>query len=100
MKTVQMTLDEKLVKSVDKIVKATGTTRSAFTRDALRQALENYRNKLLEERHRKGYQRSPVTPGEFIVWEDEIEEDVCSGKLNKLAKKAVAEHKAGRTKQL
>jgi metal-responsive CopG/Arc/MetJ family transcriptional regulator len=42
MKTVQMTLDENLIKSVDKIVKATGTTRSAITRDALRQALKNH----------------------------------------------------------
>jgi metal-responsive CopG/Arc/MetJ family transcriptional regulator len=73
MKTVQMTLDENLIKSVDKIVKSIGTTRSAFTRDALRQALKNYRNKLLEEKHRRGYQRSPVRPGEFSVWEDEQE---------------------------
>jgi len=73
MKTVQMTLDENLIKSVDKIVKAIGTTRSAFTRDALRQALKNYRIKLLEEKHRRGYQRSPVRPGEFSVWEDEQE---------------------------
>jgi metal-responsive CopG/Arc/MetJ family transcriptional regulator len=73
MKTVQMTLDENLIKSVDKIVKAIGTTRSAFTRDALRQALKNYRIKLLEEKHRRGYQRSPVRPGEFSVWEGEQE---------------------------
>lgn len=73
MKTVQMTLDENLIKSVDKIVKETGTTRSAFTRDALRQALKDYRIKLLEEKHRRGYQRSPVRPGEFSVWEDERE---------------------------
>ena len=73
MKTVQMTLDENLIKSVDKIVKTIGTTRSAFTRDALRQALKNHRIKLLEEKHRKGYQRSPASPGEFSVWEDEQE---------------------------
>ena len=73
MKTVQMTLDENLIKSVDKIVKAIGTTRSAFTRDALRQALKNHRIKLLEEKHRRGYQRSPVKAGEFSVWEDEQE---------------------------
>ena len=71
MKTVQMTLDENLIKSVDKIVKAIGTTRSAFTRDALRQALKNYRIKLLEEKHRRGYQRSPVRLCEFSVLEDE-----------------------------
>jgi metal-responsive CopG/Arc/MetJ family transcriptional regulator len=73
MKTVQMTLDENLIKSIDKIVKETGITLSAFTRDALRQALKNHRIKLLEEKHRKGYQRSPVRPGEFSVWEDEQE---------------------------
>jgi metal-responsive CopG/Arc/MetJ family transcriptional regulator len=73
MKTVQMTLDENLIKSVDKIVKAIGTTRSAFTRDALRQALKNHRIKLLEEKHRRGYQRWPVRSGEFSVWEDEQE---------------------------
>jgi predicted DNA-binding WGR domain protein len=75
MKTVQMTLDENLIKSVDKIVKATGTTRSAFTRDALRQALKNHRIRLLEEKHRKGYERSPVRPGEFSVWEDGVTDE-------------------------
>lgn len=73
MKTVQMTLDENLIKSVDKIVKAIGTTRSAFARDALRQALKNHRIKLMEEKHRRGYQRLPVRLGEFSVWEDEQE---------------------------
>ena len=34
MKTVQMTLDEDLVKSVDKLVKELDTTRSEFTRTA------------------------------------------------------------------
>lgn len=33
-------------------------------------------------------------------WDMQIEEDVRSGKLDKLVKKALAEHKAGRTKQL
>lgn len=39
MKTVQMTLDAALVTEVDRAVKALGTTRSAFTRQALRAAL-------------------------------------------------------------
>ena len=38
MKTVQMTLDENLVKAVDSAAKKLGTTRSAFTRQALRSA--------------------------------------------------------------
>ena len=32
-------------------------------------------------------------------WDSQIEKDVRSGKLDKLAKKALAEHKTGRTKE-
>ena len=32
-------------------------------------------------------------------WDKEIEEDVSAGKLDKLANEAIAEHKAGRTKE-
>lgn len=71
MHTVQMTLDEKLVAAVDAAVKALGTTRSAFTRDALRLALEQLREKELERRHSEGYRRKPVTKGEFDAWEAE-----------------------------
>ena len=39
MKTIQMTLDEDLVKAVDRVSKELNTTRSAFTRKALREAL-------------------------------------------------------------
>jgi hypothetical protein len=33
-------------------------------------------------------------------WDKEIEEDVRAGKLDALAKKAILEHKAGRSKEL
>lgn len=71
MKTVQMTLDERLVAEVDRLVEKLGTSRSAFTRDALRSALEERRVRELERRHREGYERHPVELGEFDVWEDE-----------------------------
>ena len=71
MKTVQMTLDESLVEDVDKAATALGTTRSAFTRDALRTALARLRRQELEERHRAGYERQPVQPGEFSDWNDD-----------------------------
>jgi len=71
MKTVQMTLDEDLVAEVDKIVKRLKTTRSALTRDALRAEIRRIREKELEQKHRKGYQRKPVKPEEFSDWEDE-----------------------------
>ena len=71
MKTVQTTLDENLVKAVDSAAKKLGTTRSAFTREALRSALKVVRVKDLESRHRKGYRRKPVKRGEFSIWESE-----------------------------
>jgi len=71
MKTVQMTLDENLVSEVDKTARRIGTTRSAFTRDALRSALKNIRMKELERKHREGYTRKPVKGGEFSDWENE-----------------------------
>ena len=33
-------------------------------------------------------------------WDREIEEDISAGRLENLAKEAIAEHKAGRTKEL
>ncbi len=71
MKTVQMTLDDELVDAVDAIVKKLHTTRSAFTRKALRDAMEDIRMKQLEEKHKAGYQRKPVPTSEFDGWESE-----------------------------
>ncbi len=71
MKTIQMTLDEDLVAQVDRIVKNLKTTRSAFTRDALRKAVESVSNSMLERQHRKGYQKKPVKKEEVEIWEDE-----------------------------
>ena len=71
MRTVQVTLDDDLVDAVDVIVKEMKTTRSAFTRAALREAIKNMKTKMLEEKHRKGYESYPVSRDEFSVWEDE-----------------------------
>ena len=71
MKTVQMTLDEHLVKAVDSAAKKLGTTRSAFTREALRSALKDVHVRQLESKHREGYKRKPVKRGEFTGWDSE-----------------------------
>ena len=71
MRTVQMTLDEKLVAAVDKAAKQLKTTRSGFARDALKEALAKLRVKELEHRHREGYARQLVRSGEFDGWENE-----------------------------
>jgi metal-responsive CopG/Arc/MetJ family transcriptional regulator len=67
MRTVQLTLDEELVEAVDKVAAELGTSRSGFTRDALRAALARARERVLERKHREGYQRRPVERGEFSL---------------------------------
>ncbi len=71
MKTVQMTLDEELVARVDKVARQLATTRSAFTRDALRAALATLAERELEQRHRRGYAAKPVHRGELSGWHGE-----------------------------
>jgi metal-responsive CopG/Arc/MetJ family transcriptional regulator len=71
MKVVQMTLDEDLVEAVDRVAKRLRTSRSAFARQALREAVDRAKVKALEQKHRQGYLRRPVRSGEFSVWETE-----------------------------
>ena len=81
MKTVQMTMELELVERVDARANLLGTTRSAFTRDVLRAALERLDERDLEVRHLEGYRRQPVTRDEFDVpeadraWGDEARTD-------------------------
>ncbi|HXB57636.1 MAG TPA: CopG family transcriptional regulator [Vicinamibacteria bacterium] len=71
MRTVQMTLNTELVAAVDKAARRLGTTRSAFTRQALREALKQVHLKANEEKQRRGYAKRPVRRGEFDSWESE-----------------------------
>ena len=71
MRTVQLTLDEELVVAVDKLAKKLGTTRSGFTRDALRAALARSKEREMERKQRDGYLRKPPRRGEFQEWERE-----------------------------
>ena len=73
MKTIQMTLDDELVENVDKVVKRLHTNRSAFTREALQDALNKYNALQLEQQHYQGYRQKPVGGVEFSIWEDEQE---------------------------
>jgi metal-responsive CopG/Arc/MetJ family transcriptional regulator len=68
MKTIQMTIDERLLQRVDQTVDALQTTRSAFIREALEQALRSYRIRRLEERDEVGYTAVPVNTREIDEW--------------------------------
>jgi metal-responsive CopG/Arc/MetJ family transcriptional regulator len=71
MKTVQMTIEKELLEAVDVAAKQLGSSRSAFTREALREMLKKVRESQLETRHRRGYSKHPVKANEFDVWERE-----------------------------
>jgi len=71
MRTIQMTLDDNLVKMVDRVVRETKTTRSAFTREALRLAIHRMKVRQLEQKHRMGYAGKPAVKGEFDIWTNE-----------------------------
>ena len=71
MRTIQMTLDDELVEAVDVVSLELQTSRSAFTRQALRDALAKHRRQNLENQHRRGYEKHPMVEEEFGVWETE-----------------------------
>lgn len=71
MRTIQMTLDDDLVEAVDRVSKELSTSRSAFTRKALRNALIRYKIEKLERKHRQGYEKYPTSADEFSIWESE-----------------------------
>lgn len=68
MKTIQMTIDEGLLKLVDKLSRDRKTTRSAFIRDALEAQIRRERILDAEMRHAQGYAVKPVAPNEFDIW--------------------------------
>jgi metal-responsive CopG/Arc/MetJ family transcriptional regulator len=71
MRTVQITLEDDLVSAVDSVASQIHQSRSAFTRDALRAALQKRAEQTREQQQREGYLRQPVEPGEFSDFEDE-----------------------------
>ena len=70
-KTIRTTIDEILLREVDAACAASGLNRSAFIREALRQAVTRHRVAQMERQHAAGYARQPVQPGEFDFWEAE-----------------------------
>ncbi len=71
MKTIQITIDEALLKELDQIIKKTKESRSAIIRNAILSYLRQRRITEMEEKHKKGYEKNPIREDEFSVWEDE-----------------------------
>ena len=69
MRTIRVTVNEDLVSAVDGVVKRLGTSRSAFVRTVLKEAVKRARIIELERKHREGYARKPVAFDEFDIWD-------------------------------
>ena len=69
MKRVQLAVARELLRALDEAAKWLGKTLSGFLRMALRRALIRGREQGLEQQQRLGYERRPLKPEEFDVWE-------------------------------
>jgi metal-responsive CopG/Arc/MetJ family transcriptional regulator len=61
MQTIQVVLEEKLLKDTDRVVRQKKTNRSALIREALREHLKRVREQELDEQERRGYAKYPQT---------------------------------------
>jgi metal-responsive CopG/Arc/MetJ family transcriptional regulator len=69
MKTIRVVLDEESWVAMDRAARATGRSRSALVRDALREHLRQLKIDSLEERDRQGCAARPPAAAEPAVWE-------------------------------
>ncbi len=60
MRTIQMIFDDDLIRAVDQLAEELKTSRSAFTRNALREAIGRFNIRRLKDKHRKGYELHDV----------------------------------------
>jgi metal-responsive CopG/Arc/MetJ family transcriptional regulator len=71
MKAIELTIEESLLAEIDEATRSLSMTRDDFVRTALERALSQREIIALERQHAQGYERHPVTPGEFDHWETE-----------------------------
>ncbi len=71
MQTIQVVLDDKLLRAADRAARRVRVNRSALIREALRLHLERMRTKELEDREREGYRKHPDTGEDALLWERE-----------------------------
>jgi predicted transcriptional regulator len=71
MQTISITVDDQLLQAVSITADKLDMTLSAFMQYALQLALKRQQIRELEEQHRQGYLKKPVTEGEFNDWEGE-----------------------------
>lgn len=71
METIQVILDQKLLRATDRAARRTRQNRSALVRQALREHLQRLETRALEERDRAGYSKQKSDRHESLAWEAE-----------------------------
>lgn len=69
MSTIQVVIEEDLLRSADRAARRLKVNRSALIRDALRGHLQRLHTGNLERREREAYERTPDDPAEFAAWD-------------------------------
>lgn len=69
METVQVVLDEALLKAADRMAARLKVNRSALFRDALKAYLREVRERDREAADRRGYASKPETVSEMAAWD-------------------------------
>jgi metal-responsive CopG/Arc/MetJ family transcriptional regulator len=71
MATIQIVLDQKLLRAADQAARRNKQNRSELIRDALRAHLRRLQIRALEEAERAAYSRQPASVEESLLWERE-----------------------------
>lgn len=71
MRTMEVTLNERLFQRLEQSARLAGVPFSEFIQQLLGRSLREWTIEELEQQEIAAYQRLPVTPGEFDGWETE-----------------------------
>lgn len=69
MTTIQVVIDEDLLRSADRVARRLNVNRSELIRDALRGHLQRLHTADLERRERAAYERTPDDAAESAAWD-------------------------------
>ena len=69
MATIQVVIDEPLLRAADRAARRQNMNRSSLMRSALREHLKTLRIREMEKADREGYERHPEDPREGALWE-------------------------------
>lgn len=67
MKTIQITIEDKLLEELDEHLNGQTRARSAFIRECVEENLKREKAKLLDRQEEEGYRNNPIGKDEFVI---------------------------------